>query len=212
MSQDTHVSSSVKGSPAADEVAEEVDKELKVVEHVVRALFVDKVTKLSNELNEELDALSEAGAPELQCGCVACEATTCAERVQRREAHLNVLYERVRPAQERSLVADLAHCICDARKAHRTVTRDLAAARADLRHVKRVAHDIHKAQAGSIFKGLVEKASLKLEVSNLQFALARATRAQRRERRRARVEVRALKAQIAEMKGADETRARGVFA
>jgi hypothetical protein len=53
---------------------------------------------------------------------------------------------------------------------------------------------------------------LKLEVSNLQFALARATRAQRRERRRARVEVRALKAQIAEMKGADETRARGVFA
>jgi hypothetical protein len=213
MSQDTHVSSSVKGSPAADEgCAEEVDKELKVVEHVVRALFVDKKQKLTLQLKAEMEALREAGAPELKCGSGACGAKTCVQCDQKSEAHHQVLFNRARPQHEKRLVADLARCICDARQAQRTVRRDLAAAHKDLVHLKSMAHDVHKTQAGEIYDGLIQIADLKQEVSNLQFALARATRAQRRERRRARVEVRALKAQIAEMKGTDETRARGVFA
>jgi len=97
----------------------EDEKQLRVAEHVVREMLVSKQRKLTIEVNVAMEALHEARAPALQCGCrtEACAAVPCERRVELREALFRATARECWPRYEQELVADVARALIDARRA-----------------------------------------------------------------------------------------------
>ena len=72
---------------------------------------------------------------------------------------------------EKALVEDLARCICDAKSAHRGATRELAAAREELAHLKREALERRLAQARELEAAREGHVALQRQIADVALEL-----------------------------------------
>jgi hypothetical protein len=202
MSQATHVSSSVlSGKTDETDGNDWADKGLAVTTYVVGALFAEKKRILTEVVEAEMASLETGETPALQCACFSRSRETelpddfcsvqwgvdepCAERLKLRQKMFRKIVRERWPELEKALIADLAHCICDAKSAHGALTRQLAEDSA-------AASRIMRKQRKTIGALQHELGRLKREAHEAQDAQARALEDLRGETEALRAQMRAL--------------------